>query len=301
MKINLSFQTLDEQLKKIRASEKKITLEENLDVYVSKLRSKEGLEISSLEKVEKDAEGYLTAFGERIVLYIRDTHNNAYDIRNDPKGDSVVRYHIHGDCQKLKEMEADGRFNRYVIKSKPDGLFTVDGKENQVKNRYGNWIPNSGSSVTINDVKLGVCKFCLNKAGIHKDKSARKSREVFDIDKFYKSLPPIIKPKKPKWNDKTFPPKDKAYNFIFKERSKRLKKELGYCCSRCGVNLNESPHIRSLLHCHHKDGNNRNHEYKNLEILCISCHADVGKNKSPGSIEQINECKQIQQDQDISI
>ena len=72
MKINLSFQTLDEQIKKIGASEKKIALEENLDVYVSKLRSKEGLEISSLEKVEKDAEGYLTAFGERIVLYIRD-------------------------------------------------------------------------------------------------------------------------------------------------------------------------------------------------------------------------------------
>jgi hypothetical protein len=301
MKIVLSFKGLDEQIKKIGASEKKIILEENLDVYVSKLRSKDGLEITSLDKVDKDAEGFLTAFGERIVLYIRDTHNNADDIRKEPKGDYVVRYHIHGDCQKLKEMEADGRFNRYVIKSKPDGLFTVDGKENQIKNRFGKWVPNSGSSVTINDVKLGVCKFCLNKAGIHKDKSARKSREAFDIENFYKSLPSIIKPNKPKWTDKNFPSKDKAYNFTFKERSKRLKKEMGYSCSRCGVSLNESPHTRSLLHCHHKDGNNRNHEYDNLEILCISCHSDVGRNKLPGSIDQITDCKQIQKDQGISI
>ena len=49
------------------------------------------------------------------------------------QGDRVVRYHTHGQCSTLKAMKNDGRFNRYVLKSKPDGLFVVDCEENQIK------------------------------------------------------------------------------------------------------------------------------------------------------------------------
>lgn len=50
-----------------------------------------------------------------------------------------------------------------------------------------------------------------------------------------------------------------------------LIKKNGYICCKCKLtewNGNPIP-----LEVHHKDGNNMNNEYDNLELLCCNCHA----------------------------
>lgn len=46
----------------------------------------------------------------------------------------------------------------------------------------------------------------------------------------------------------------------------RLFSLRGGKCERCGYNKEE------VLQIHHKDRNNRNNDFKNLEILCPNCH-----------------------------
>ena len=297
MKIKINFKRTDLLLRAIGAKEAQKKIDVEIDEFVSKLRSKEGMEVSTLDDVELDEDGYLTAHGERIVLYIKDSHNNADDVKNDPKGDRVVRYHIHGQCSTLKAMKNDGRFNRYVLKSKPDGLFVVDCEENQIKNKYGNWVRGSGKTITVPDVELGICKCCLNAAGIGHQKTAREWRDTFDIQDFFKRLKPLVKPTKPKYTDQTFPDKDKRYDREYKRRSKKLKQEAEYKCSKCGVDLNGSIRQRRLLHTHHLDGNDRIHRYNNLRVLCVICHQDEGKSKF--SNELIKECNQVRREQNI--
>tara|TARA_Y100000741_G_scaffold362968_1_gene350153 strand:+ start:5669 stop:6568 length:900 start_codon:yes stop_codon:yes gene_type:complete len=295
MKLKINYAELKNLLKEIGASEDSNKLNYEIDEFVSKLRSKDGLEVKSLDDVTYDDEGYLIAHGERIVLYIKDSKNDIDDLRHNPKGDNVVRYHIHGRCRTLERMKAQGRYNRYVLKSKPDGLFTVDGIHGGRKNRYGRVIYGTGSIITEPDVALGICKDCLNEVGIGHEKKAQEWRDTFDVEEFFKTLNPL-NPIKPKWTETTFPKKEKRYDEQFKRRAKKLKKESDYKCSKCGVDLNESLATRRLLHCHHQDGNDRWHNYDNLEILCVSCHAEEGLIKPgwPNDIEECNSIKALQ-------
>jgi hypothetical protein len=58
-------------------------------------------------------------------------------------------------------------------------------------------------------------------------------------------------------------------------RGERLKphliRERGYKCECC--NLKEWQKEPIPLEVHHKDGDNTNNRYKNLELLCCNCHA----------------------------
>ena len=52
---------------------------------------------------------------------------------------------------------------------------------------------------------------------------------------------------------------------------KRLLKERGSSCERCG--LNEWQAVEIPLELEHVDGNNRNNSKENLLLLCPNCHA----------------------------
>ena len=302
MKIKVDFNDLDNLLKRIGATEnKEVELDSEIDEFVSKLRSEDGLEVKSLDDVEYDEDGYLTAFGERIVLYIKDSKNDIENLRRNPKGDHVVRYHINGRCTTLKTKQSNGTYDRYVLKSKPNGLFVVDGIQGGEKNRYGGLVFGTGNIVTESNVELGICKNCLNAIGIGHEKSAQQWRDSFNIEEFFKNLKPLkpLTPKKPRWTEDTFPQKEKRYDTEYKKRATELKKENNYRCSKCNVDLNKSLADRKYLHCHHRDGNDRNHEYANLEILCVSCHAKKGNNKNPGFPGDMDQCNRIRAAQDI--
>ena len=48
---------------------------------------------------------------------------------------------------------------------------------------------------------------------------------------------------------------------------KKAYKEYGYICNRCKIK------DRRVLLVHHKDRNRYNNNLKNLEVLCLNCHA----------------------------
>ena len=55
MKIKVDFNDLDNLLKRINATEnKEVELDSEIDEFVSKLRSEDGLEVKSLDDVEYD-------------------------------------------------------------------------------------------------------------------------------------------------------------------------------------------------------------------------------------------------------
>lgn len=61
---------------------------------------------------------------------------------------------------------------------------------------------------------------------------------------------------------------------------RRIIKERGYRCERCG--LEEWFNEPIMLEMHHKDGDKENNERENLLLLCLNCHAqtDNYRNKS---------------------
>ena len=73
----------------------------------------------------------------------------------------------------------------------------------------------------------------------------------------------------------------------FHELTERLRREQilmeqDHCCARCGLDK----WLENLipLELEHKDGNNKNNERSNLELLCSNCHALTdtwrGRNKN---------------------
>ena len=52
--------------------------------------------------------------------------------------------------------------------------------------------------------------------------------------------------------------------------SAAFRKKYGYKCEFCGVVCEKHTH---LIDAHHKDGDKSNSSYKNLECLCVYCHA----------------------------
>lgn len=46
-----------------------------------------------------------------------------------------------------------------------------------------------------------------------------------------------------------------------------------YCCEQCGFNKKNKYTGNSILQLHHKDGDCKNNNEENLELLCPNCHA----------------------------
>jgi ribosomal protein L28 len=300
MKIKTDFNQMDANNLKIGAKENSYNIQHEVDEFISKLRSREGQVIHSLDEIELDDEGLMISHGERIVLYIRDTGLPVEELIDNPKGDNVRKYHIHGNCQTLKRMEKSGHYDRYNIKSKPDGKFIVDGVEGGRK--INNYRVIGGRTVEVEEpVELAICANCLKELGIYHEKSLHEWRNSFDIKEFFSSKKAIPKPKKSKYYDYNFPKPEKKYDKEFKYKSKKLKKELNYCCQECGVDLSTSLYTRSLLHCHHINGVDRNHKYSNLEILCLDCHIKKGREKNISTIEDRQTCREIKLSQEIKI
>ena len=64
-------------------------------------------------------------------------------------------------------------------------------------------------------------------------------------------------------NFQTYKLKNRLFDEGYKERK----------CERCG--LSEWNDLPIPLELHHKDGNRFNHNFDNLEILCLNCHAQT--------------------------
>ena len=187
----------------------------------------------------------------RVLLYIRDWKLN----KSSPK------FHIF-HCSTLEEMTNSGKFKRYVVSTRTDGVFLV------------NFI-NSGTEVLEKkEENLDVCKNCLSSLNYNdyrenKDEAFR----TFDLNEFFArfSCSPIRVT--PLETEKTAP--INVYAKDWNKISTKYKKSTQWKCEKCGSDC--SGNKSKFLHCHHKNGMTYDNRPSNIEVLCILCHSKQPK------------------------
>ena len=264
MKIDFNIKSLDDLLNVMGA--RLIEAKESSDflspLEIEELQSQEGKQIN-IDDVAPDDDGLIRYFDEIVMIHIRDTQKSIFTVENHPE--DTVRFHVAYHCTTLMKMREKGKIDRYFASQNMDGEFTVDAYVDE-RNR------NSEIKETIS--KLKVCKNCLKELQY---KGCTTERPVpvdiwhgFDIPDFFENYPKAHF-KKPKFDKHTYKGSDYTSDFPIIRRE--LLEKRNYCCERCKVNLSQM-NLRKLLHVHHKNSVKSDNSLKNLEVLCIDCHAN---------------------------
>ena len=230
-----------------------------------------------LEEVEVADDGRLVFNDEQVVLYIRDTRNLIDDLLHNPE--ETKRIHLAW-CKTLESMDKRGRFERYVVTKRTDGLFVVEG-----------YTDDSRTKTEELDAKLMACKYCLghlNYKGYADSKRPRKNEiwREFDIQEFFDKYDTSFK-KKPTYTDKTAP--KSGYTKDWDSISRKYREAAGWKCEepKCGVDLSNE---KSLLQTHHLNGVQSDNRTSNLKALCVLCHSQQ-PNHNWMSVKPMDELK----------
>jgi hypothetical protein len=268
MKLSDEFKELENQRKRMGASLS------NWDMNASSLDPRQqllielskGIEID-LAEVEVGAGQLLTYKGEQALLYIKDTGANIWTLKNEPENSK--RFHI-SDCQKLSEMRSVGKFEKYVVTNRTDGLFLVD------------WVDYESKQKGETEAALKVCMFCLGtvnwrgyKSGQRTKKTNRSKKqfresiwEEFSISEFLMTYSTFFH-SMPSRRDVTAEINEYVTNWH--EISERKRRQRNWKCQSCGVELSK---LRRSLHCHHISGVVTDNSNTNLMVLCAICHSE---------------------------
>jgi hypothetical protein len=219
--------------------------------------AREGIDIP-LDEVRILDDGTLAYKNRRVVVYIRDVKQ----YRNGPPTeDGLPRYHVT-DCDKLQEMRANRRYERYVVATRDTGDFQINLMRN---NRYQQ-----------SDQRLNVCQFCLGKLNWNNFNHHRRHKNqratfvsAFTLAKYFSIYPKTFVLEMPQHTETTAPRND--YTPDFSKIAENIKRMRNYRCESCAVNL--SGH-KKFLHAHHKNGIQYDNRETNIEILCIQHHAE---------------------------
>lgn len=65
-----------------------------------------------------------------------------------------------------------------------------------------------------------------------------------------------------------------GYTKNWEKISRAYREKMSWTCERCGLKI-DNPWDRQFVHVHHKNGIKTDNGEKNLECLCIRCHANV--------------------------
>lgn len=210
----------------------------------------------NLEDVEPGPGGLLSYNGEQVILYIKDTRASKETLKYSPEDSR--RFHI-AECTTLENMREKGRFERYIVTRKHDGLFLVD------------WIDYDTGETGEIEAELMVCKNCLGKINYENYKKTKSIRNSvwagFEISRFLRDYSTFFV-KLPSRSDKTA--LVDRYVEGWGELSKDVKTARGWTCENCKVNLSSTPR---LLHTHHKNGVKTDNKDKNLKAVCAVCHS----------------------------
>lgn len=229
----------------------------------SRLRT--GIEIT-LDEVEAGPGGLLTYHGEQVILYIKDTRSDRYTLEHEPE--KSRRFHV-AECETLDGMRQKGRFERYVVTNRMDGLFLVDWFDKDTRDR--------GEM----EAALKVCKNCLKQINwrgyenstdrLELDIGRRQSKseiwDSFEISQFLLEFSTFFY-SKPSRTDTTA--ELNVYVPEWAGISERTRHARKWTCDDCGVDLSQFPY---LLHCHHKNGVVTDNRPTNLSVLCAIDHA----------------------------
>lgn len=200
-------------------------------------------------------DGTLAYKDTRVLLHIRDINVVSND-QERPK------YHVY-NCSTLVSMNASGRFDRYVISTTVDGVFSIRIINN---NR-----PRPERA------KLDVCKNCLNELHLNgfdsqKMKKKEKARFVADFtpSKFFELYPQSLFTKKPVYDSDTAP--SNVYTADWDQISTKMRSDAAWRCQLCKADLSAA-NLHRYLQTHHKNGHRYDNRPENLIALCIECHA----------------------------
>lgn len=216
----------------------------------------EGLEVE-FSDIEFET-GLASYQGRQILLYIKDHsyNNKIYGVLDD--GTKGNKFHV-ADCEILERMRKKGRFDRYVVTNKLDGLFAVSGTDNRT------------NELIEGETKLNVCQYCLESINYQKFASLKKGgprrnfvqsfhlADFFDTySSFFKFMPTGVA------NNQTT-----NYSKDWDNVSKKVREKFNYQCQQCGLDLSQN---KRLLHVHHINGVKSDNSSRNLTPLCCDCH-----------------------------
>lgn len=207
-----------------------------------------------LEKIESPG-GVLSYDGHQVMLYIPDQGDDIEVVLVD--GKQGRRIHV-AECSTLELMRNTGRFKRYDVISRVDGLFPVFGAVHGAK------------GVIKGEAALGVCKNCLkilNYKGYDTQNFAAQKEvfNTFSFEQFFAAYSSYFKSLPDSKND----PSSGTYTADWPAISTQLRSKLNYTCEQCGVCLVSE---KRLLHTHHINGNRTDNSTQNLRALCADCH-----------------------------
>jgi len=301
MTLKVNFKELNDLIKKLGAAPSSINLNNHnlTPAQMGDLKSSKGLEYK-IDDIEGDENGLMYIAGDPVVVFIQDSYSSADDLRNNPKGKGVTRFHIAYDCETIQQKVRENRYNsRYHFTKSTRGefdMYGIKGKSffNKVRQVFG------GGKVKVEKAKIGICQNCL-KSIDYKDyykcdvpKEIIKWREEFLIQDFFDNFSQRIT-ERPRYSDQTL--RAPIYTAEYRRLAKQKKIRLGYKCEGCGVDLSNSPDRTKLLHCDHENGDITDNRPRNLRILCISCHRKHGYNPLVGSQQDYLKCEEYRKQQ----
>ena len=127
MKIDIKFSGLDKLMKKMGANHLSWNSGKSLSkLELQQLYTPEGIE-KSLDDIEMDENGHMFIDNAPVVLFIKDTWNEIYKLKNYPKGPNMKRFHILGNCKTIEQMKKKNRYDRYSFTADQSGKFSVWG------------------------------------------------------------------------------------------------------------------------------------------------------------------------------
>lgn len=246
---HLRYQMNASEAKRFKANSE-ITL---LDEESIRRLGQEGIDVS-IEEIKTLSDKTLSYRGQRVIVYIRDISK----FRDDYK---LPKFHI-SFCRTLEQMTNNNRWGKYVVANRDDGYFQICINNSEYKSE-----------------QLDVCQSCLDQlswagfsiSGMRKSERVNIVRD-FSINEFFIQYPKSLFSITPKHTSDSAPAN--AYTSDWPIVSENLKMERGYKCesTACGIVL--SGNDKKYLHVHHKNGQKNINSSSNLEVLCISCHAE---------------------------
>lgn len=226
-----------------------------IDLPIAEVLRAHGLDVN-FEDIKRLKDGTLGYKGHRVLLYIRDVAS--YDSRA-----TLPKFHI-AYCSTLERMRQEQRFQRYVVANRDDGKFSINDMS----------VTNEAQRPRV--VALDVCQFCLgmldwNGFSQVSDRAGRvRFVRGFSLQDFFSKYPRDLVSVRPDHTADTAPLNE--YTQDWPEISERVKRTRGYLCARCSTVL--SLRLGKYLHVHHRNGLKYDNSDRNLEVLCIGCHAE---------------------------
>ena len=185
--------------------------------------------------------------GFKVAVFIRDQPIN-----------TDYRFHV-ADCRTLIQMRRDGRYEKFVVATRQDGIFLVN---------------QTSSGVVVNEeveMRLHVCQNCLE--SLRWQNYEYGMRDIwlnFNLEDFFEVYNSTIT-QRPRYTDQTAP--ENTYAADWDRISKRYKVSVGWTCEACNIDLSES-RTQQFLQTHHINGLRNDNQPENLKALCLECHAN---------------------------